>query len=265
LVPTIAEARRLCEAVRSQQAIKPITFFPLPNVGNAEHKLVARLLQAGAVGEVTSVEIHRGHRGPTHADWFYRKYLAGGGVLFDLGIYGLTSVATLFGPAVSMAASCSRRFDARTMDDGTVVRPDVEDSALISLLLENRIAVTMNANWNGCLSHHHTRMRAVVIGREGILHFGVVDGAVYVFRPDANYQALPEGSAEAQFDGYACQKFEPGAPGKPPSVIGDFVARIESGDTSMRGLDMQTHVLEIMLKAYELAESGNAISVSSRF
>jgi hypothetical protein len=33
----------------------------------------------------------------------------------------------------------------------------------------------------------------------------------------------------------------------------------------MRGLDMQTHVLEIMLKAYELAESGNAISVSSRF
>jgi predicted dehydrogenase len=262
LVPTVEAGRALREAVRSQQEIKPITFFPLPNVGNAEHRLVARLLQASVVGEVTSVEIHRGHRGPTHADWFYRKHLAGGGVLFDLGIYGLTSVAMLFGPAVRMTASCSRRFDTRTMDDGSVVTPDVEDSALISLLLDNRIAVTMNANWNGCLSHHHTRMRAVVIGRAGILQFGVADGAVYVFRPDGNYRALPAGSIKAKFDGYDCQKFVPGAIGNPPSIIGDFVDRIESGDTSTRSLDMQIHVLEIISKAYE---SEAAIAISSRF
>jgi predicted dehydrogenase len=265
LVMTEEEARRLCDAVQSQQAVKPITFFPLPNVGNAEHRLVARLLQAGAVGEVTSVEIHRGHRGPTHAGWFYEKKLAGGGVLCDLGIYGLTSVATLFGPAVSMTALCSRRLATRTMDDGTEVTPDVEDSALISLLLENRVAVSMNANWNGCLSHHHTRMRAVVIGREGILHFGVAGGAVYVFKPDGNYQVLPGGSVEAQFDGNDCRKFEPEKPGRPPSIVGDFVARIAAGDTSTRSLDIQTHVLEIITKAYQSAESGRPISIVKRF
>ncbi len=265
LVTTIDEASRLCAAVRSQMSVRPITFFPLPNVGNPEHRLVDRLVRAGAVGEVTSVECHRGHRGPTHASWFYQKHLAGGGVLFDLGIYGLTSVATLFGPAVSMTASCSRHFEARVMDDGTIVRPDVEDSALINLLLEGKIAVTMNANWNGCLSHHQTRMRGVVIGREGMLHFGVVDGAVYVYRPDGNYQALPAGSDAALFDGYACRKIVPGGPAKPPSIIGDFAARIEADDTSTRSLDIQTHVLEIITKVYESADTDRAIPIVKRF
>ena len=264
LVTTVGEGVRLCESVRAQAAVKPVTLFPLPNVGNPEHRLVDRLLRAGAVGEVTSVECHRGHRGPTHAAWFYEKRLAGGGVLFDLGIYGLTSVATLFGPAVGMTASCSRHFATRVMDDGSIVSPDVEDSALISLVLEGGIAASLNANWNGCLSHHHTRMRAVVIGREGMLHFGVADGAVYVYRPDGDYRALPASEA-ALFDGSACRKFVPGERGKRASIVGDFVARIEAGDTSTRSLDIQTHVLEIIAKAYASAASGDVIPIMQRF
>jgi predicted dehydrogenase len=265
LVPTLDEALRLCAVVRSQLPVQPITFFPLPNVGNSEHRLVDRLLRAGAVGEVTSVECHRGHRGPTHASWFYQKALAGGGVLFDLGIYGLTSVTTLFGPAVSMTASCSRHFATRVMDDGTSISPDVEDSALISLLLERNIAVSLNANWNGYLTHHHTRIRSVVIGREGMLHFGVADGAVYIHRPDGNYQMLPPGSEEASFDGYACRKCVPAERGKPASIIGEFVARIEAGDISTRSLDIQTHVLEIIAKAYDPANSQLVIPIVQRF
>ena len=57
------------------------------------------LLARGAIGEPTAIECHRGHRGPTHASWFYDRALAGGGVLADLGIYHLTTVASLFGPA----------------------------------------------------------------------------------------------------------------------------------------------------------------------
>ena len=265
LVTTVEEAERLRAAVRAQQSVKPVTFFPLPHMRTAELGLIDRLLRGGAVGEVTGVECHRGHRGPTHAGWFYRKSLSGGGVLFDLGIYGLTSVAALFGPAIGMTASCSRHFDTRTLDDGTVLRPDVEDSALISLLLEDGVAVSLNANWNGCLSHHHTRLRTVVIGRQGILHFGVVDGAVYVFRPDGDYATLPNGSDEAVFDGYACRRFAPTAIGAPPSPMGDFMARIEAGDTSIRDLDMQAHVLEIILKAYRSTGSNGSIPIVSRF
>jgi predicted dehydrogenase len=265
LVTSIADGVRLGEAVRARALVKPVTFFPLPNVDNPEHRLVERLLRAGAVGEVTGVEVHRGHRGPTHASWFYQKHLAGGGVLFDLGIYGLTSVATLFGPAVGMTAMCSRHFATRTMDDGAVVRPDVEDSALISLLLEGGIAVTLNTNWNGCFTHHHTRIRAVVIGRAGMLHFGVADGAVYVHRPAGDYKALPADAEPAAFDGYECRRFLPEKSAGPSSIVGAFIARIEAGDTSTRRLDIQTHVLEIITKAYESADSRQTIPIVKRF
>ncbi len=265
LVRTLDEALRLREAVRRQQSIKPITFFALPHVASAEHLLVDRLLRAGVIGEITHVECHRGHRGPSHASWFYEKHLAGGGVLLDLGIYQLSAVASLFGPATSMIACCSTRFDSRTMDDGTVVAPDVEDSAMLSLLLENKVAVSANANWNGCLSHHETRARTVVIGRQGILHFGVADGAVYVFRPDGEYRGLPDAAGNALFDGHACRTLRPEQTGGPNSLVGEFVSRIEAGDVGTRSLDIQVHVLEIITRAYETGGSDHRTTLSTRF
>jgi 1,5-anhydro-D-fructose reductase (1,5-anhydro-D-mannitol-forming) len=265
MVTSLDEAARLRAAVRAQRSVKPVTFVALPNSNTAEHDFVAGLLRDAAVGTITSVECHRGHRGPTHAGWFYKKHLAGGGVLSDLGIYGLTSVATLFGPAARMTALCTRHFDTRTLDDGTIVEPDVEDSALLSLTLENRIAVSLNTNWNGCLSHHATRARTIVIGREGMLQFGVADGAVYVFRPDGDYRTLPPGSQEAAFDGYAGRRFSPQAMGAGRTLMEDFVAKIAEGDTSARTLDIQAHVLEIISKAYDAAAAGTAIALTSRF
>lgn len=265
LVRTVDEALRLREAVRAQQSVKPVTFFALPHVWSAEHELVARLLRDGAIGEVTTMESHRGHRGPTHAGWFYQKRLSGGGVLIDLGIYQLTAVATLFGPAASMTALCSTRFETRNLDDGTVVWPDVEDSALLTLLLENKIAVSVVANWNGYLSHHATRTRAVVIGREGILHFGVADGAIYVFRPDGDYASLPSGSEAAWFDGYICSKLLPEGAGTRSSSISHFVSRIVAGDTSTRSLDIQLHVLDIIAGAYASSAAPAGMSLPKRF
>lgn len=250
LVRSPAEAARLVAAVRARQAIQPLTFFALPHVATAEHRLVARLLGDGAIGAVTGAELHRGHRGPSHADWFYRRAVAGGGVLFDLGIYQLATIATLLGPAVRMSALCARHFATRTLDDGTVVTPDVEDSAMISLLLEGGIAVGVHASWNGSLSHHATRARSVVFGREGTLHFGVADGAVYVFRPDGDYRGLPGDAAPARFDGADCRQIRPDLPPGPLNIVGDFVADIRAGVHSTGSLDIQAHVLDIILGAY---------------
>jgi predicted dehydrogenase len=245
LVPTLAEAERLTAALR--QAPRPLTVLALPHLATPELALVERLLRAGAIGEVTAVESHRGHRGPTHAGWFYRKALAGGGVLFDLGIYQLSITAALFGPAVEMTALCTTRFATRTLDDGSTVEPDVEDSALVCLTLADGTAVTVNANWNGSPSHHHTRGRTIVTGRSGMLHFGVADGGIYIFRPDGDYAGLPA-STTAEFDGHPCRRIAPS--GTAPTIVGDFIARIRAGDTASRSLDIQAHVLEIIARAY---------------
>ena len=265
LVMSVEEAADLLQALEAQQEKKPITFLPLPHVATPEHQTVARLLGDGIVGEATSVECHRGHRGPTHADWFYRKALAGGGVLFDLGIYQVSAVVSLFGPARTVTALCNRRFESRTLDDGSVVEPDVEDSALVSLWLESRMAATINANWNGYVSHHETRRRVTVIGREGSLHFGVADDGIYVHRTDGDYRAIKEPSEETDFDGYPCRRIDPETGANPSSIVGDFVTMIEKGETSTHPLEMQVHVMEIIFEAYRSGSANESRSLKTRF
>ena len=262
LVPSLAEAERLRAAVRARGAV---TFYPLPHVATAEHGLVSRLVAAGGVGAVTSVENHRGHRGPTHASWFYDRSLAGGGVLIDLGIYQLTAMATLFGPAVSMTSACATRYPTRVMDDGSVVRPDVEDIALLTLMLADRTAISVNVNWTSAPSHVATRARVVAFGREGTLYFGSNDGFVHVHRPDGDYGTLPEGAEAVLFDGLACRRVAYAVTAGPPSIVEAFVARIEAGDRSTRALDIQLHVMDIIAAAYDPGNAARAVVLPVRW
>ena len=246
LVPSLAEATLLADAVRTQARTKPVTFMALPFIETPDHILAADLIARGAIGEVSAVECHRGHRGPTHAPWFYSKAQAGGGVLADLGIYHLTSIAALFGPATHFSATLSTRFATRTMDDGTTIRPDVEDGALLSLVLESGVMASMHAHWNGSQPHTATRARVLVIGREGSLYFGAPDGLVHLWRPDGK----PFGGEDNTHDSLPVRSFRPAGAGTMPSIVRAFVERIEAGDTSTRSLDIQAHLLEIIARAY---------------
>ena len=254
LVPTLDEAARLTAVVRG--AARPVTFMALPFIETPDHVLAAGLIARGAVGEVSAVECHRGHKGPTHAGWFYDKAQAGGGVLADLGIYHLTSIATLFGAAERFSVSLSTRFATRVLDDGSMVRPDVEDSALVSLVLGGGVAATMHAHWNGSQPHTATRARMVVIGREGILHAGTPDGMVHLWRPDGG----GFGGEAGLFDGLTVHSFRAGPA---PTIVQAFVERIEAGDTSTRSLEIQAHVLEIIARSY--AGEGGSVVPATRF
>lgn len=265
LVLTFAEASDLLATLETQQRIAPTTFLPLPDVETPEHTMVARLLGEGVIGEVTSVECHLGHSGPTHAGWFYDKAVAGGGVLFDLGIYGVSAVVSLLGPARAVTAMCSRRFPVRRLDDGTTVEPDVEDSALVNLRLANDVAVTINANWNGYLNHHATRSRVTIIGREGSLQFGVADGGIYVHRADDDYRRLSVPSRDVHFDGYPSRRIDAPTRDTTANAVETFVGMIERGETSVRPLEMQVHVLEIILEAYRVGTPHESRTLTTRF
>lgn len=252
LATTAAETRRLATALHA--APRPVTVMALPHAAATEHANVTELLRQNAIGQPTGIECNRSHRGPSHAGWFYAREKAGGGVLLDLGIYGLSTIAGLFGPATAMTALCTRQFPTRTLDDATIITPDVEDSAQISLTLESGVTASLNANWNGCLSHHHTRARTTIFGRDGILHFGVADQAIYLHRPDNDHTRLTLPSEPALFDGQPCRRIETTAQ-PAPAIVATFIDRIAAQDTSTRSLDLQAHVMEIIFQAYAAANA----------
>jgi predicted dehydrogenase len=262
LVRTREEARALAAAVRSQT--EPRCFMALPFVETPDHVLVDRLLRQGAIGAVSALECHRGHKGPTHAGWFYSRALAGGGVLADLGIYHLTTVVHLLGPMARGVARLSTRFETRRMDDGSTVRPDVEDSAMLALTSRERVAVSLHAHWNGSVPHTETRARVAIFGREGTIWFGAPDGTVRLHRADGDYRMLPE-SREEQHDGYAVRSLVPPGSGGAARIVEAFVERIEAGETGPRSLEIQAHVLDIIARAYDSAEGGQPFVPETAF
>src|SRR5690606_9967934 len=127
------------------------------------------------------------------------------------------------------------------------------------------IAVTVNANWNGFATHHHTRHRIAVFGREGMLHVAGPD-AIYLYRVDEAYQAFPVSSEEVMFDGYPCRlvQAESGTQAA-RGTIDEFIHRIEIGDTSTTLLRQRVHIQEIMFAAYDCGSLRDARLLETSF
>lgn len=103
------------------------------------------LLDAGSIGSPIGAAMH--WTAPGHELWhpapgFY--YQPGGGPLFDMGPYYLTSLVTLFGPVVrvsgAVATSSRERTVATGPNAGTIIPVDVDTH--VSALLEHANGVT---------------------------------------------------------------------------------------------------------------------------
>lgn len=87
------------------------------------------LVQSGRLGRVHVGRASYGHGGPSWGPWFYQR---GGGAIFDLGVYNLTTLTGLLGPARAVTALTGIAVPERVVD-GQPVRVEAEDNAQILL------------------------------------------------------------------------------------------------------------------------------------
>ena len=80
---------------------------------------------AGEIGGLLSARARYGWAGPWWGRWYYEP---GGGALFDLGIYNVTSLCGFFGPARRVTAMTGVAIPERIID-GERVRVRAEDNA----------------------------------------------------------------------------------------------------------------------------------------
>ncbi len=92
-------------------------------------RAVHRAVRAGTIGRLLSGRARYGWAGPWWGEWFYRP---GGGALFDLGVYNVTSLCALFGPARRVTALVGVAVPERTVD-GRTVRVEADDNAHVLL------------------------------------------------------------------------------------------------------------------------------------
>ena len=138
-------------------------------VTSPQFAFMAKTLNAGALGRVAAAHADYGHQGPTWSSFFYEK---GGGSMPDLGVYNLTSLTGLLGPARSVIAMVSIVTPTRQIDDKGEIKVTEEDNAMVLLDHGNGVLSHVQCgfnyfNPNGHDGSHETRHTISIVGSKG--------------------------------------------------------------------------------------------------
>src|SRR3954447_24256865 len=119
---TLDAAAELVEIARTS----PGHLLPAPHVVLSDtYQMMWKRVHRGDIGKVVLARAFYGWAGPDWTPWFYQP---GGGSLFDLGVYNITSLTGLLGPARRVTAMTGVAIPER-MVGGKPIRVEAEDNA----------------------------------------------------------------------------------------------------------------------------------------
>jgi predicted dehydrogenase len=242
LATTLDAGRELLKA--AQSAIGTLVCAPFTTL-SPTFQTMARRIAAGDIGKPHMARARYGWAGPWWAEWFYKP---GGGCLFDLGIYPITSLTGLLGPARRVTAFAGVAIPEREIN-GRRILVEAEDNA--QLLID----------FGGCYG-------AVM---SGFTMQQYRNPAVEIYGGTGTIQMLgddwdPEGYEIWQNAAGCWQVFKETAPDWPWSDgLRHFVECLHAGKTPIVTKEHAFHVLEIILKAQQSAKEGRALTIESSF
>lgn len=126
LATALDDARELVELARNAPGLLVCApHVVLSPTFRAIHDAVER----GEIGRLLSARARYGWAGPWWGEWFYQP---GGGSLFDLGVYNVTTLCALFGPARRVTALVGTAIPEREVN-GVLTRVEADDNAHVLL------------------------------------------------------------------------------------------------------------------------------------
>jgi predicted dehydrogenase len=203
-------------------------------------------VRAGEIGGLLTARARYGWAGPDWSRWFYEP---GGGALFDLGVYNVTSLCGFFGPARRVTAMTGVAIPERVID-GEPVRVQAEDNAHVLIDFgDARFAVVTT----GFTMQRYRSPCVELYGTHGVLQMLGDDWAPEGFELYRNDTAVWEVHPET----------EPTWPWT--DGLRHLVECIETGEAPVTRPEHAHHALEIMLAAQAAGGDGRAREIRSGF
>jgi predicted dehydrogenase len=204
-----------------------------------------RVVDDAEIGRVVNARARYGWAGPTWGKWYYQT---GGGPLFDLGVYNITSLTGLIGSVERVTAVAGTAVPRREVD-GNVI--DVQNYDNYQILLdfgEARIAVVTT----GFTMQDYRSPAIELYGTDGVAQMLGDDWA------PQGYEMMRNDSAGWTVYGEA----DPSWPWT--SGLRHLVDCLIDGDQLLIRPEHAYHCLEIMNKAEIAATTGQTQNISSR-
>jgi predicted dehydrogenase len=252
----IANTLAAGQAILEQAKAQGVRVWGAPIVVHSpQFAFMAKALGAGSLGRVASAHADYGHEGPTWSSFFYEP---GGGSMPDLGVYNLTSLTGLLGPAKSVVAMTSIVTPTRMIDGKGEIKVGEEDNAMVLLDHGNGVLSHVQSGFNFFNPHGHdgskeNRHTIYIFGSKGAMGLVGYDWAPLGVDLATHVQPEFERSVtDAQ--GYVWQQ---GA-----SLAAETLV---TGKEWLFTPEHALHVVEIMTSARESQRTGRRIDLTSTF
>jgi predicted dehydrogenase len=240
-------------AERPSKVFMPLPFDDVPPMIEAK-----RLIDDGAIGFVNSADAVLAHNGPSHAPWFFDRELAGWGVLADLGIYLISQLIYLFGPADSVFGKVGTILPERVGPDGRTTRVTVEDNAAAVMTWKSGVYGTIRANWCSTGDRRNVIRETRIYGTKGIvfINLGSPANHLVIYSPERAVENAAETSYGGMDDCYV-----PSLPtfDQHRDIVAAFARSIARGQPTAeerRHSAMQFHVIDVIDRLYDASRSG---------
>ncbi|HPE58219.1 MAG TPA: Gfo/Idh/MocA family oxidoreductase, partial [Bacteroidales bacterium] len=224
-------------------------------VNSPQFAYMSKAIQEGKLGLVSSAHAQYGHTGPGWSAFFYER---GGGSMPDLGVYNMTTLTGLLGPARSVTAMLSIVKPERTVDDKGKIKVEAEDNAHILLEHDNNVISHVMSGFNFFDPHGHVAADQMlhsiqIYGDQGNMRLIGYDWETNGVVMDTSYTE-PAELVCTDKGGYQWQE---GARVVAESMLAGIEPKIN--------VEHALHVLEIIEAARKSQETGKRIKLKSEF
>lgn len=249
---TYEEGRELYKLAKAQG----VRIWGAPAVVNSpQFAFMAKQINENKLGRIAAAHAHYGHQGPNWSAFFFEE---GGGSLPDLGVYNISTLTGLFGPARSIVAMTNVVDPTRNTGNKGHIQVVAEDNAMIIMEHQNNVLTHIQCGFNYFDPYGHEgtgqeRPTISVVGSTGNMHM-----IGYDWKPFAIDMATVTNENTQRFaTDRGTFLWEEGA-----SAICESMA---TGKDLLINTEHALHVLEIIEAARLSQKEGRRISLKSSF
>ncbi len=199
-----------------------------------------------SIGKISLARARYGWTGPNWGEWYYQT---GGGPLFDLGVYNITTLTGLLGPVKNITAKSSISNHFRKIG-GKRIKVNTDDNFQILLEFKNNCLAVVTT---GFTMQQYNSPAVEIYGSEGTIQMLGDDWEPKGFEIWRNKRS----SWELYKTPYANWPWASG--------FTHLVDCILNNTKPLIGLDHAYHVNEIMIKIYESSQKNKQILINSTF
>lgn len=248
---TYEEGKELLELAKKQG----VRLWAAPTVVTSpQFAFMARTIGEGTLGRISAAHASYGHLGPGWSPFFYQR---GGGSLPDLGVYNITTLTGLLGPAREVAAMTGIVTPTRNIQSKPI-KVEAEDNAMLIMDHGNSVLSHVQCGFNYFTASEHAATQRDhhtidIVGTRGSMHL-------------AGYDWAPHGVDLATLEEPKLKRHAP-EPGRYTWQYGaSHVAEcLASGRKPLITPEHALHVVEVLAATNESQATGRRVRVQSTF